>query len=81
MTHADDQTIIAEIKAERDRRRQQQNGQEASGAPPPLLLPPPSDPMAVARVFIDQHCKQQDTLTLRSGAGPGGHGEGPIGRK
>lgn len=35
------------------------------GATPPLLLPPPSNPMAVARAFIEQHCTQRDTLTLR----------------
>ena len=64
MTHTDDQTTIDEIKAKRDHRRQQQNRQDASGAAP-LLLPPPSDPMAVARVFIEQHCTRQDTLTLR----------------
>src|SRR5262249_31992336 len=59
-----DQAIITEIKAKRDHRRQQQNRREASGAAPPLL-PPPSNPMAVARVFIEQHCTRQDTLTLR----------------
>ena len=31
----------------------------------PLLLPPPSDPMAVARVFIEKRYMQQDTHTLR----------------
>jgi putative DNA primase/helicase len=61
MTDADDQTIIAEIKARRDRRRQQRNGQEA----PSGLLPPPSDPMAVARIFIEQRYTQQGTHTLR----------------
>ena len=37
----------------------------ASGATPPLLLPPPSDPMAVARIFIEQRYTQQGTHTLR----------------
>ena len=63
MMHADDQTIINEIKAKRDRRRQQQNGQEAPSAAP-LVLPPPSDPMAVARFFTKQCHTQQDTDTL-----------------
>jgi hypothetical protein len=45
------------------------DGQQGRGERPrpegPLVLPPPSNPMAVARVFIAQHCTQQDTLTLR----------------
>lgn len=34
-------------------------------AAPPLLLPQPSDPMAVARVFVEERYTQQDTHTLR----------------
>jgi len=30
-----------------------------------LSLPPPSEPMAVARVYVDAHCKRADTLILR----------------
>jgi putative DNA primase/helicase len=30
-----------------------------------LILPPPSDPMAVAREFIESRCRHRDDLTLR----------------
>jgi putative DNA primase/helicase len=54
--------IIVELKRRRDKKRAERA--EKDGTPCPML-PPPSDPMAVARVFVQQHCQHDGgPLTL-----------------
>lgn len=61
-----DEQVIADIKRAR-RQRQQQQGQQRRRAGAQLLLPP-SEPMQVARQFVERHCLHDgspDALTLR----------------
>src|SRR5262245_61387034 len=54
-------------------REQRRNKQQAKAGPSALqmILPPPSDPMAVARQFVDARCLHNgaDQLTLRHWCG------------
>jgi putative DNA primase/helicase len=64
----EDMTRIIELTVENDEqqsRQQQGQQQQRAGA---RLLPPPSQPMQVARQFVEQHCLYngaREALTLR----------------
>ena len=61
-------------QARKGRRQQQATSDAPRGQPGPNggrpgLLPPPSDPMAVARLFVELHCKHERVLTMRCWGG------------
>jgi hypothetical protein len=56
-------------KARKGRRRRQAGEQPGPNGGCPGLLPPPSDPMAVARLFVEVHCKHEQVLTMRCWGG------------
>jgi hypothetical protein len=68
MNEKSDQEIIADIKTRRDKQHRQQRKQQQQHKQPPQVLPPPSEPMQVARQFVQEHCLHNgssDAVTLR----------------
>lgn len=57
--------IIARVKRAREEKHNRERRGDGGDRVPPLILPPPSQPMQVARVFVEQCCKYEGMLTLR----------------
>jgi putative DNA primase/helicase len=53
------------LRARHDRARKYQGNQKRGLDHQKRLLPPPSEPMAVARIFVRDHYRHEDALTLR----------------
>jgi len=59
--------LAEEMRQESKQRRSRKD--EANGSGGPMVLPSPSEPMAVARLFVELHCLHDGVLTIRCWGG------------